>query len=69
MSEIHNFVYDKNGKQQEVKIDSSGQAYYMDASGKKVLIPKQGSAKLPDLFLDEQGNAYVLDSSGQRQIV
>ena len=44
---------DKTGKKQEVKIDSNGQAYYVDSSGKKVDIPKQGSAKMTEVFLDD----------------
>jgi hypothetical protein len=69
VQEIQNFVYDKNGKRQEVKIDANGVAYYTDSNGKKVQIPKQGSPKLPELFLDEDGRAYVLDANGQRQTV
>jgi hypothetical protein len=40
VKEVKNFVIDKNGKKQEVKMDSNGQPYYVSSDGKRVNIPK-----------------------------
>lgn len=60
---------DKNGNKQELKIDDNGNPFYLNSDGKKVNVPKQTVAPIPEIFQDENGDPFVLDAKGNRQKV
>ena len=52
-----------------IKIDDHGKPYYVDADGKKVVVPPQPSPNNIQFSINENGEHYIIDSNGvQRKV-